>query len=112
MFRTIEEIASDTRALADDAAGQTVSVPKGDLLALINAARKLPVALKCVAHTASAGGTLQDEQLESRTGPNDAAYRGTMLTGVRAVARQAVKDITGLTYEPFATEVRYAPEPF
>jgi hypothetical protein len=39
---------------------------------------------------ALAGGNLSDENLESRTGPNDAAHRGLMVTFARKVAKEAL----------------------
>lgn len=41
-------------------------------------------------YVANIGGNLPDDALISKTGANDAAYRGSMLVGCRAVAREAL----------------------
>jgi hypothetical protein len=39
---------------------------------------------------ASLGGNLPDNLLTTRTGPNDAAYRGQMYCSARAIAQDAI----------------------
>ncbi len=59
---------------------------------LIAAAPDLLEALETIAELA---GNLPDDRLESRTGPNDAAHRGLMVTAARKIARAAIARAKG-----------------
>jgi len=53
----------------------------------VNCHDELVAALRAIANVA---GNLPDEQLSSRTGPNDAVARGLQLVQARAIARAAL----------------------
>lgn len=46
---------------------------------------------KALRYIASIGGNLPNEALTTRTGANDAAYRGSMYCEARRAAREALK---------------------
>lgn len=45
-------------------------------------------------------GNLSDKELQSKTGPNDAAYRGGLVCDMRAIAIEAIK-VVEPNYTPF-----------
>ena len=66
--------------------------PNSDYERLIAAAPELLAALEAIAGIA---GTLPDDRLTTRTGPNDAVARGLMVTDARRIARAVVAKAKG-----------------
>lgn len=54
-----------------------------------------PELVRALEFIANCAGNLPDEELETRTGPNDARHRGLMVISARAIARGTLAKVKG-----------------
>ena len=76
-----------------------------------NPVDKLQIAIDALRAIQGIGGNLPDDRLTSRTGANDAAYRGGLVCTARDISTQALRDMEASGNEPAFHDVGCIPHP-